>query len=255
MIFYFSGTGNSLHAAKALAGEGEALYDMAKCCRDKTWDFCPGEEESVGFVFPVYYGGLPSVVRHFVRKVRFAEAPFYLWSVITCGADTFAAGDMLRSQLGAEVDAVFSLKMPDNYVVLYELSPEEKQQEVLAQAEIRLAEIREAISRREIPTDRTSAKAKAMTSLMYPLYANGRGTKKFWVDDSCVGCGACAARCPVGAIQMSDGHPVWVKDRCAHCMSCIRCGAIQYGKRTQGRVRWKHPDLRKKAHCEETPAE
>ena len=25
MIFYFSGTGNSLHAAKALAGEGEAL--------------------------------------------------------------------------------------------------------------------------------------------------------------------------------------------------------------------------------------
>ena len=31
---------------------------------------------------------------------------------------------------------------------------------------------------------------------------------KLEVSDKCVGCGACAADCPVGVLAMSDGRPV-----------------------------------------------
>ncbi len=36
MIFYFTGTGNSLYAAKKLAGEGEEIVSIVEALRSKT---------------------------------------------------------------------------------------------------------------------------------------------------------------------------------------------------------------------------
>ena len=45
---------------------------------------------------------------------------------------------------------------------------------------------------------------------------------------------------------METGSPTWVKERCSFCMSCVRCGAIEYGTKLTGKARYKHPMLRKK---------
>ena len=59
--------------------------------------------------------------------------------------------------------------------------------------------------------------------------------KDFYVNDSCVGCGACQKFCPLNNIELVDKKPVW-GDQCTHCMACIgNCPAkaIEYGTITQ----------------------
>ena len=38
--------------------------------------------------------------------------------------------------------------------------------------------------------------------------------------DECIGCGACAAECPVGAIVEADGKYTINADECIDCGSC-----------------------------------
>ena len=65
----------------------------------------------------------------------------------------------------------------------------------------------------------------------------------FFATHACIGCGACVEVCPLNNIHLNDGKPVWDK-HCTHCMACI-CGcpteAIEYGKRSKGKPRYRCP--------------
>lgn len=249
MIFYFSGTGNSEHAAKKLLQEGERLISIAEAVQKERFTFWPWEDENVGFVFPVYFYGLPDMVRTFVRKLNLMRKPAYTYAVITCGGSIGAAGDLLRELL-AEKDiplrAVYKVKMPDNYVLMYDIPSPAQQKQVLAEAEVRLDAVARDISQRRFTGLPVSAAAKMKTAAVYPFYDKTRKTAKFHVDETCVSCGKCAANCPDQAIELKDGVPTWVKDKCQHCLRCMTCNAISFGKRTVGKPRYRHPDKKQK---------
>ena len=85
MIFYFSGTGNSYATAVQLEKRlNETILNITDCIQKEKYRFSPVQEETVGFVCPVYYGGLPSIVCDFLEKIEFDNKPEYVFALAEC---------------------------------------------------------------------------------------------------------------------------------------------------------------------------
>ena len=60
-------------------------------------------------------------------------------------------------------------------------------------------------------------------------------------EAACTGCGRCAQLCPTNNIVLRSGKPVW-GGNCTHCMACISycpTEAIEYGKKSVGKPRYR----------------
>lgn len=246
MVYYFSGTGNSKHAAQVIA---EKTGDIAVSIPDIIGGKAKIEKNSkkTGFVFPVYFWGLPEIIERFVSMPEVKSSlGEYVYCVITCGASTGSADKTLARKLGREIDYSFSLRMPDNYVIMYNPCSAEKAKKFIAHADRELETICAEINACEKECSESS-KGKINSIFLPKLYNVFRTTKKFYATDKCVSCGRCARLCPENAIEIKNGKPVWIKSKCQHCTSCInRCPAeaIQFGKGTLSRGRYSYEKVK-----------
>lgn len=254
MIFYFSATGNSQYAAEKIAEETrEKTVSIVDCMREKHFIFDLSKEERLGFILPVYFWGLPSIVREFLSQLELGTPGRprpYTFCAVTYGTTVGQAAAFLNKALEAEgfcLDARFSIQMPDTWTPVFDLSDKAKNGRINRQADIRIAEIVEKIQQKTAG-DFLERKVPAIAvKLFYPVYEKARGTRHFHVEDSCIGCGLCAKKCPVNAIEMREGKPVWVKDQCTACLGCLhRCPkfSIQYGGHTQTHGQYIHPGVK-----------
>ena len=253
MIFYFTGTGNSWYAAQKVKNEGEEVINITNCVREKNYKF-KLEDDRVGIVCPVYFWGIPSIVAHFLSKLQLENyKDQYVYVLLTCGGSSANAGGMVKKILapsGISVDAAYTVVLPDNYCLMYDTPSPDEVENIINKAENPLASIKKSIDNKMINKVEAGLSKKLQTTICYSFYRNGRKTEKFFVDETCVGCKTCAKRCPVGAIEMRDKKPVWIKERCVHCLACARCNAVQYGPKTKGRRRYVHPEFKKISCCD-----
>lgn len=246
MIFYFTGTGNSLFAARQLADDGEEVVSIAQALREKRFHYVLRENEKLGFVFPVYFYTVSDPVLQLVRRLRVENAS-YVYAVIPCGASIGAAGGFLKAELqkrGLTLRRADALVVPDGALIYYDVDPPEELERQLQAAAQALAGIKRKIDGRS--ADRIGGNAVAGKA-MSALYHACMRTKPFYAQDTCIHCGKCAANCPAEAIRMENGRPVWAKPKCLKCCGCInRCpaAAIQYGKKTASRNRYVNPVLK-----------
>lgn len=246
MIFYFTGTGNSLFAAETLAREGERVISVVDAVKERRFHYTLEAGEPLGFVFPVYFYTVSDPVLELVRNLTVENAGF-VYAVIPCGASIGLAGGFLKSELkkrGLDLQRVDVLVVPDGALIFYDIDAPEHLALQLDAATEKLESIREAVAQRQ-PNRITGSAAAGKAGLA--AYHLCQSTKKFFADDRCIHCGKCESICPAGAIRLQDGKPVWVKDKCLKCCGCInRCpaAAIQYGGKTAARGRYVNPALK-----------
>ena len=228
-IFYFSGTGNSLAIARAIAeriGDAEIL-SMAKHMDG----FAGTDEERIGLVTPVFAWGLPRMVRDFTKRLQLKSGQ-YTFAVATCagtqGRTLLEIRKLLR-RTGSNLDVGFAVRgdfqvvipgMGDIPIIRFVQSLAKRMPAPFSE---RLDEIAQAISEKQLHKSETSNWAvNAVGSLMHAIAVRmfRKGDADFSVTDGCVSCGICAEVCPRSNVILEEDRPTW-HHNCEMCYACL----------------------------------
>lgn len=250
-IYWFSGTGNSFAVAREMARcLGEAKLVPMSALRDERVRV----EGTVGIVCPVYFYGLPLLVREHARRLDASQAD-YVFLALTSGGFPGAAAAQGRKLLrlaGREPDAIYSITAPGNYIAMYDVpvgdAREDAAERVRSAARRVAASVRDRV--REFPA--VPLGVRGMNAILAATFGKRfaatcrQRDRRFYASEACTRCGLCARICPVGNVELSDGRPHWL-GRCEQCFACIHwcpAAAIQLrGAATGRRGRYHHPEV------------
>jgi len=244
-IFYFSGTGNSLWSAKKIAQKIGENCELINIGVEAQKSEAVIEADAVVFVFPSYAYGLPLIVRRFAKKAAF-KTP-YMASLVTYGSSPRGTLGALRRILKKKgIGKLYFARIPavENYIALFG-TPEAAtiQKRVLMQEKATEEAARSIIERQENKVS-TFSPFSDFVSWLFSLGVK-IFYKKYKVSADCSGCGVCEKTCPVSAIVMKDGKPLFTS-KCEHCQGCINMcplRAIAFGRVKFGTPGYRHPEI------------
>lgn len=243
MIFYFSGTGNSLTTAKRLA---EQLNDQVMAMNTALKFKDEFTNKRIGFVFPVYFYDVPKVVEKFIEKLELASG-YYFYAIATCGGEPGNALHSVRElffKKGLELSYAKAITLPDNTATLlnshYDLTTLKFLQNTIEQ-------IASDILLNTENTAETRYKYKAkLLNITTRKFAERELSKKQADETLCVQCHICEKICPAKNIRLIDGK-VNIGNSCDECLACVHwCpqAAIRFNKRSISiKQQYHHPDI------------
>lgn len=227
---YFSGTGNTKYCLEKfmLAYQGEpACYSI----EDKAVYQKIRECDGIVFAYPCYYSNLSKIVSDFIienpllfrGKKIFIITTFALFS-----GDGTGCGARLFKKYGADVIGGLHLKMPDSIsdekVLKRSLATNK---EIIRKAEHKIEAAAKRLLDGNPPQTGLGAGARILGLLVQRLWLYNQ-TKVYKdllkVDETaCIGCGLCAAVCPMENIRLID-RKVTTEGKCIVCYRCVsRC--------------------------------
>ncbi|MGL6106751.1 EFR1 family ferrodoxin [Romboutsia sp.] len=252
MIFYFSGTGNSLYIAKDIATkQKEEILSISKemNLNKDVYEYTLKDNEKIVFIFPIYAWAPPKIVLDFINKLKINNyKENYLCSIATCGENIGNAMDLLSKKLKEKelnLNSGFSLVMPNNYMIAGDVFSKEESIKIIKASDIVLEDINKIISNKEknILKVAKGPMPQFMTSVINPCFNKfAINSKKFYVNDNCIGCKICEKVCNTKCITV-DKVPSW-GENCTQCLACINyCPkrAIEFGKNTYKKGRYTNP--------------
>lgn len=216
MVFYFTGTGNSLYAARQLESEPVSIPQVM---RGTQREFTA---ESIGIISPIYGHELPPMVKDFLRESTFHTDYFYI--IVTYGARHGGAAEMAQAlcdKCGVRVDYINALHMVDNWLPAFDMDEERALDKRIPE---QLAAITADVKARKYGI---SPVTDADRAAHQQYLANVSGVPEdLWqnfvvVTERCVGCGICTRVCPADCMKLEDGRAVHIPGNCQDCLACV----------------------------------
>jgi ferredoxin/flavodoxin len=236
VIYYFSGTGNTLYLAKKLAESlGSRLVPMTSTLGMET---VRPDADVIGIVYPVYYNDLPAIVSEFAGKLRDIGG-HYIFAVCNyggCGSQSVKSLGEIIAAAGGALSSAYGIHMPQNAFLKFW----ENNNRVVERGGRRAERIAEAVRagkngiflkgllnfvfmrvhKRLFPSIKQNLAKASGLSPDEDLNVLIRAVDKtYGSNDRCTGCGVCAKVCPVGNIELDGGRPKWL----GHCENCLAC--------------------------------
>ena len=245
IIFFFSGTGNCLQAAKTAAKE---LGDCEIIPMGRPGKYSLTKQyDSIGFIYPTYFWGLPKIVIEFVTNIDLGNNKnSYYYSIVSNGGEpgnsVYQLYELLQKKHGVKLNYGREIKSFSNYIILHDIV--KNTEELLNESNKKLFSIIEEIKSKK--NNKVSSLAK-LSSIVNKVFVKtvSEKDKNYNVSSECNGCGICKKVCPVNNIELKNNKPEF-NHKCEQCLACVHyCPkkAINYKNKTQNMARYTNPEI------------
>ena len=221
IIYYFTGTGNSMRAARVIAGKLGDTQLISMRCKPK--DVPAMDCDVVGFIYPVYHWTMPAHAVRFVEELEI-NPDAYVFVVampsFVCGIACERLAELLDAK-GIQIAYGNMVNCVANYAIVYPPFPSPKWR--VPRTEKKLKKIAEDISAQKKKAYPRASQfiRRRREKVMNPyLELQKYADYPFVVNQDCVSCGICSRVCPCANIEMKGGKPAFLH-HCSNCMACV----------------------------------
>lgn len=224
---YFSGTGNSKYALEVFLREYDETARSYSIEDENITAYIKGNEDIV-FSYPVQYSNLPKILKDFVDKNHHLWQGRRVFVIATMGLFSGDGAGILARRLrrhGAQIIGGLHLRMPDSISDVKALKRSlEKNVELVKAAEKKITNAVHDMKNAKPPQEGIGLLyhiAGLFGQRLYFYHKTRQYTDKLKIDTAkCVGCGKCAALCPMKNISIENGSAK-AAGRCTMCYRCI----------------------------------
>lgn len=216
MLFYFTGTGNSLYIAKQIEA---SPISIPQVIHKESQEF---SADSIGIVAPVYGHEVPPMVKDFLKNTVFHTDYFYM--ILTYGNRHGGAAELAKKfcdECGIAVNYINVIVMVDNWLPSFDMNEQLKiDKGIDEKLDAILADIN---AKKNMISEGTDSDCAAHQQF---LTAMGHLPADVWqhllqISDTCVGCGICEKVCPSTSIHVVNGKAVHTPGYCQTCLACV----------------------------------
>lgn len=215
MIFYFTGTGNSLYIAKQIEDDPISIPQVI---HKESREF---SADSIGVVAPVYGHEMPPMVKDFLKNAVFHTDYFYI--ILTYGNRHGGAAELAKQfceEYGIAVHYINVIVMVDNWLPGFDMNEQKKIDKRIDENMTGiLADVAARRSRIAETAETDLAAHRQFLDRMSQMPADA-WQHLLRVTDACVGCGICEKVCPSASVQVSDGKALHIPGNCQTCLAC-----------------------------------
>ena len=251
IIFYFTGTGNSLYVAKEISKSFKQVDIVAIPQAVDRKEFNYKDYSKVGFVMPLYFMGMPAMVKDFIGKINIQNAT-HIFSVVTRAYTkglVFTEINESLTKQGKNLNYGKYISFPDCYIRWAQAHDEESQAKVFNNATKQINIITQELLEEKSWVEKEGVILNTISAVINKIWKARLSSinKTFKLDKDCIQCGICIRTCPAKNIKLDNNILKWDK-KCQDCMACVQScpnKSIYFNARTKNRRRYRNPNISK----------